>query len=144
MKKALLKLGGMEAFAKKTLSEIVKKKDDKALVLALVGNLGAGKTTFTQALASILGAKKGVKSPTFVLMKKYPIDWKDKKTLVHIDAYRFEKENEAMSLGLPHVFSDPQNIVVIEWADRIEGLLPPNTHTLYFEFVDEKTRKIQW
>ena len=138
----------MDAFAKKVLREAQKpakgKKEGGALVFALMGNLGGGKTTFTQALARVCGAKKGVKSPTFVLMKKYAISWKDKKTLVHIDAYRFNNEKEAAPLGLSDIFANPENIVVIEWADRIQNLLPHNTHTVQFEFIDENTRKIQW
>jgi tRNA threonylcarbamoyladenosine biosynthesis protein TsaE len=116
----------------------------KALVFGLYGNLGAGKTTFTQALSRIVVAQKPVKSPTFILMRKSPIKWKTYTTLVHIDAYRFENEKDANPLALTQEFENPNNIIVIEWADIIEGVLPAHTNKISFEVVDENTRAITW
>ncbi len=96
----------------------------KALVLALVGDLGAGKTTFTQGLAKALGAKTEALSPTFVLMRKHKLEAKHYRALYHIDAYRLGSEKEALALGLRDILKDAHNIVVIEWADRIKKAIP--------------------
>ncbi len=104
----------------------------KAAIIALVGDLGAGKTTFVQALARELGVTDVVQSPTYVLMKSYPISYKQFTTLVHIDAYRLERAEEFVALK-PEVFlSDPKTLVCIEWPERVEGALPRPDVTVTF------------
>lgn len=96
-----------------------------ASVLALHGELGAGKTTFTQALAQTLGVNGNVTSPTFVVMRLYPIKAHDFfKTLVHIDAYRIESLDEVAVIGVADLLRDRDNLICIEWAERIEEALP--------------------
>lgn len=116
-------------------------------ILALVGDLGSGKTTFTQFLAKELGVKENVTSPTFVLMKKYKIEKlrkqknkKIKRYLYHLDAYRLSSPDEALDLGLEEIWSDPKNITVIEWADRIADILPEKRIEIAFSL--EKERKV--
>jgi tRNA threonylcarbamoyladenosine biosynthesis protein TsaE len=112
-------------------------------VLALIGNLGSGKTTFTQGLAEGLGIKQRILSPTFVLMRSYPFQkGKKRLTLYHIDLYRLEKPEEAKALGLEEIWSEPKNIVLIEWAEKIKELLPKKTIRIEFEYLDENVRKI--
>jgi len=91
---------------------------NKAKVVFLKGELGAGKTTFTRGVLQVLGVKKNVTSPTFVLMKKYVLDNKDFKTLYHIDAYRL-KEKDGDILGINNLEKHKANLIFIEWPERL-------------------------
>jgi len=122
--------------------EFLKNPRKEALVLALIGDLGGGKTTFLQGFAKGLGIKEKILSPTFVIMKKFKIQNSKFKIFYHIDCYRIEKPKEILNLGFKEIISDPGNIVTIEWADRITRILPKDTKILKFKFVDRKTRKI--
>lgn len=122
-------------FARKFLRTIVSRKRAKgAVAIGLVGNLGAGKTTFTQAVARVLGVKENVLSPTFVLMKVYKISGQYSsslsrrfKHLVHIDCYRLDSSSDLVHLGFRDIIKDTDAIVLIEWADRIKKILPKET-----------------
>lgn len=96
----------------------------KAFVIGLRGDLGAGKTTFTQELAKELGITESVQSPTYVLMKSYPIDFAHFKKFIHIDAYRLETPEEFAALKPETFLGDREALVVIEWPERVEGVLP--------------------
>jgi len=104
-------------------------------VLCLYGDLGSGKTTFVQGLARGLGIKKRVLSPTFIMMRQYG-------NFYHIDLYRAENEKDVEGLGLQEIWSDPKNIVVIEWAEKIKKILPKRKTEIFFENIDENRRKI--
>ncbi|HVV15206.1 MAG TPA: tRNA (adenosine(37)-N6)-threonylcarbamoyltransferase complex ATPase subunit type 1 TsaE [Candidatus Paceibacterota bacterium] len=110
-------LSGLPETAK-TVLEKIPEKTDGAAVLALSGDLGAGKTTFVQALARELGIQETVQSPTYVLMKSYPIAYKQFTTLIHIDAYRLEKPEEFAALKPDIFLADPTNLVCIEWPEK--------------------------
>jgi tRNA threonylcarbamoyladenosine biosynthesis protein TsaE len=111
-----------------------------ATVVALQGDLGAGKTTFTQQLASELGITETLQSPTYVLMKSYPLSFKNPypgiegrfDKLVHIDAYRLEKPEEFAALKPETFLQDPKALVVVEWPEKIEGQLPRPDVTINF------------
>ncbi len=111
-------------------------------VLALEGDLGAGKTTFLQGLAKGLGIKEKVLSPTFVIMKKFEIPESSFSFLYHFDCYRIQKPEEITELGFKEIIKDPENIIAVEWAGKIEDILPRKLLKVKFEFIDEKTRKI--
>src|SRR3989344_6041888 len=96
----------------------------KATVVALQGELGSGKTYFVQNFGKVLGVKEHITSPTFVLMNIYNIDLRGFKRLIHIDAYRFEKEEELLVLGWEKLIENPDNIIFLEWPERVEGLIP--------------------
>src|SRR3989304_9211752 len=81
----------------------------RAKVVGLYGDLGAGKTALTQALARELGIKEKVVSPTFVIMKSYQLSGSSFQKLIHIDAYRLEKGEELAKLGWAEIISDPEN-----------------------------------
>jgi len=131
------KLG--EALAKKIKS----RKKDKALVLGLSGDLGGGKTTFLQGFAKGLGIKQRILSPTFVILKRFKIKDLRINNFYHIDCYRLNRDKEILALGFKEIILDSENIVAIEWAERIEKILPKNTIWIKFEFVDENKRKIK-
>jgi tRNA threonylcarbamoyladenosine biosynthesis protein TsaE len=100
-------------------------------ILALIGPLGAGKTTFTQALGQALGVKEKILSPTFIVMQEFPTKLKSPSnqpvTLIHLDLYRTEKFKEIETLGLTQAWGQPNTITIIEWADKIRSYLPKNT-----------------
>lgn len=118
-----------------------------ARVLALAGALGAGKTTFVQGLARSLGAKDTVRSPTFILMQPFNVRVPQSKRVLfsrvwHIDCYRIESPKELQILGLDAILKDPRNLVVIEWADKIESLLPKDTVWVKFEHGKRENERI--
>src|SRR3989344_4654116 len=135
-------LGELQSLAKEVLAQLPE-GNERAIILALIGELGAGKTTFVQALAKELGVEDTVQSPTHVLMKSYPISQGDTlklglskvspyKKLVHIDAYRLEKAEEFAALKPETFLNDPKNLVCIEWPERVEGKLPTPDVVLKF------------
>lgn len=101
---------------------------DAAAVVALHGELGAGKTTFVQILAKALGVSEAVTSPTFVIMKQYelPEEKNGLRELIHIDAYRIDDENEMTPLRFTELLATPGTLVCVEWAEKIKNLLPKN------------------
>ena len=118
--------------------------DSRAKVLALYGDLGAGKTTFTQALGQLLGVSEEITSPTFVIMKRYATTNGTWRSLIHIDAYRLHSSEELEVLGFSDWLQEPETLVVIEWAERVEPLLPPTTTRLRFMLKgDERTLELQ-
>ena len=117
---------------------------DKALVIALFGELGSGKTTFVQGLARGLGITKRIISPTFVIVRQYVILGRKAtpESFYHIDLYRTESENDLAGLGIEEILQDPKNIVVIEWAEKLGSLLPKSRIDINFTYVSDIKRKI--
>lgn len=115
-------------------------------ILALSGPLGSGKTTFAQGFAQGLGVKEHLISPTFILMRSYKIPNNQKGRLYHIDLYRLNKVKgfaEVEELGLPEIFANPQNIILIEWAEKLGNLLPQKTTKIIFHPISENNREIK-
>lgn len=115
-------------------------------VIALKGDLGGGKTTFTQGLAKVLGIKKQLTSPTFVIMKIYDLPKGSKfpfKRICHVDAYRLQSEQDLINIGVKEYLGNPEVVTVIEWADKVKKVLPKKTIKIYFEIVGETERKIE-
>lgn len=107
-------------------------------IICLSGDLGSGKTTFTQGLLKGLGAEGPYTSPTFVVMKEY----KSKlKTVYHIDAYRVNPK-DILDLGWEEIIANPENIVIIEWADRIRDIIPKYAVWINFKWMGENKREI--
>lgn len=129
----------------RVLAEEILKKPiaiSHALVIGLVGELGSGKTTFAQGFAEGLGVGESVLSPTFVLMRQYPLKKKAFVTFFHIDCYRIDNPQEIVALGWHDLVADPTHLILIEWTDRIVDLLPPMYITLLFHHTNETTRTI--
>jgi tRNA threonylcarbamoyladenosine biosynthesis protein TsaE len=106
-------------------------------VVALTGELGAGKTCFTQGLARGLGVPGRAVSPTFVLINEY----RGRLAVHHVDAYRTESLTELLDLGLEELFSG-DGVTVVEWADKLQPLLPPHTIHVHIEGVGDEPRRI--
>ncbi len=120
----------------------------EGVVIALEGDLGAGKTTFIQGFAKALGITEKVKRPTFVLMKKYPIptDNHNPKTinfLYHLDCYRVEDHKDLRIPEIEEILNMPNNIVLIEWAERIKNILPQKHIQINIDHVDQNNRRIE-
>jgi tRNA threonylcarbamoyladenosine biosynthesis protein TsaE len=106
--------------------------------LAMVGTLGAGKTYLAQAIAVACGVPASVAtSPTFVLCQVYTGD----RTIYHLDAYRIADEDEFLELGVEEMFAS-SGLTMIEWADRIEAVLPRGSLTIELEITGSVSRRV--
>jgi tRNA threonylcarbamoyladenosine biosynthesis protein TsaE len=114
------------------------KKSKRAKVILLAGDLGGGKTTFLQGFAQGLGIEDRILSPTFVILKRFKIK---NGNFYHIDCYRANSK-ELLDLGIEKIFSNPLNIIAIEWPERIGEIIPDNVFKIQFFFIDENTREI--
>ena len=133
MKKVSKSLKETSEIAQSFIKEILKiqNQDTGAIVIGLVGDLGAGKTTFFQAIAKHLGIKNTVSSPTFVIMKKYPLKNKKYYFVFHLDAYRLKNEQELLNLGWQEIIDDKKNLVFIEWSENVSKIMPTNTKFIH-------------
>ncbi|MBQ3430550.1 tRNA (adenosine(37)-N6)-threonylcarbamoyltransferase complex ATPase subunit type 1 TsaE [Candidatus Saccharibacteria bacterium] len=114
-------------------------------VFELVGDVGAGKTTFTRALAKGLGVKEPVTSPSFSISNRYFFSKSPKEpsssVLIHYDFYRLDDPG-IMSSELAEALEDKNAIIIIEWGDSIKSLLPPSTKTICFKILDDNSREL--
>ena len=115
---------------------------DRAFIIALEGDLGYGKTTFIQGLAQGLEVKENILSPTFVIQKDFSLALKNYKNLYHIDAYRLKNPSELLGLGFKDLIKNSENLIVIEWADKIKKILPKNILKIEFTNLEKNKRKI--
>lgn len=99
-------------------------RSEGATVIALSGQLGAGKTAFVQVVAKTFGVTEIVSSPTFVIEKIYQLQGKDFKRLIHIDAYRLTSSEELLSLGWKEIVADSTNLIFLEWPEHVESIIP--------------------
>jgi tRNA threonylcarbamoyladenosine biosynthesis protein TsaE len=132
--------------------DILKKgPQKKALVIALIGELGSGKTTFLQGFAKGLHIRSRILSPTFVIMKKFQIPICADScshlcrfvSFYHIDCYRIKDAKEILDLGFADIIESFENIIAIEWAERIKEILPNDALILKFKFLDRNKREIK-
>lgn len=119
-------------------------KDRYATLITLSGELGAGKTAFTKALAKALGVEDHVTSPTFVLEKIYQLSGNPFARLAHIDAYRLTDGGELAALGFDELMSDPENLVVLEWPEKVADMLPTPTIRITLEALPDGSRRITY
>lgn len=129
----------------RSLGEAIGQTLQRGDVLGLSGNLGAGKTTFTQGIGSGLGIRGYMRSPTFTLVNEYDLD--DGAKLLHLDGYRLgetlaEAMLEAETFGLEHLFDDEDAIIVIEWAERVATVLPEDRLEVSIAYVDHPHNRL--
>ena len=145
MKWKIDNLAELENVAREVVAraEEASKKSGHAVVIALHGNLGAGKTTFTKHLAKVLGIEENVVSPTFVIQKQFKISDGAFSQLIHIDTYRIDLQDELVRLGWAENVAEKGNLIAVEWPENIPDLLPENTIHIYFTHVNDTTREIE-
>ena len=129
------------------------------VIISLEGELGGGKTTFIKGFARALGIETMIKSPTFVMMKKYQLTTNDKQLTTksrkskvesrkskgffyHFDCYRIQKVEDILELGWEEIIKNPKNIIAVEWGDRIKSIMPKDYTRIKFKFIDKSKRKI--
>lgn len=127
----------------KELLSVIKSKDT-AMVIALHGDLGAGKTTFVKEVAKQLGVGDQVTSPTFTIMRQYETADNEWEYLLHMDAYRIEDLEELKPLRFDEILNTSKTLFFIEWAEKIKPALPSDTIEIFLENTDdEKVRTIR-
>lgn len=105
--------------------EVLKvENNERAVIILLEGELGAGKTTFLQGFAKGLGIKKKIQSPTFIIMNHFKIIHNKFKDYYHFDCYRLNSEDDLEIFNFPEIYSNPQNIICLEWASNIQKAIP--------------------
>ena len=114
---------------------------DLYAIVALEGELGAGKTCFVRGMCEGLGGDpRQVNSPTFTIMQEYEVA--NGKRLVHIDAYRLSGEDELETIGWDELLQDRDAVIAIEWASKIKNAIPSDHISFVIEHIDMHTRKI--
>jgi len=118
-----------------------------AVVIALRGDLGAGKTTFTQGFFRGLGVQRNPVSPTFVIMRRYKVPSRMSNVerhvtdVYHFDAYRLKKAEDVAVLEFGSILSNPRNIIIVEWPERIRKVLPKQTIWLEFRYGKKENER---
>jgi len=107
-------------------------------VVALYGDLGAGKTAFTRGVAAGLGIDDSVSSPTFTIVNEYL----GSIPLFHFDMYRLNNENELFDIGWDD-YLERGGICVVEWSERVPGAFPPDTVVVKLKYLDDNSREIE-
>src|SRR3989344_1744443 len=135
MEHVLISLDDLETEASRFVATLEPQKSEATLV-TLSGELGAGKTAFTKAVAKALGLQDTVSSPTFVLEKIYQLGSSASKfkRLVHIDAYRLESGSDLTPLGFDELLQDSHNLILLEWPEKVTDHIPKSTITIRFAF----------
>ena len=119
----------------------IAKKVENGGIICLFGNLGTGKTTFTKGIARHFGLEHmSIKSPTYTYIRKHETK---ERNIYHIDLYRLNHIDELLLQEIQELIENPQNIIIIEWADRMEEYLPDKRINIYLEYIDDKRRNIK-
>jgi len=119
------------------LSKLVSEHINKGSVIAMYGEVGAGKTTFTSSLLNILNSKDIVTSPTFSLINEYKTKYFD---VAHFDMYRITDIDDLYSIGF-YDYLNSDKVLIIEWSENINGEIPENAISVHIEKINEHTRK---
>ncbi len=143
MEKVLANVAELEKEAREFASRLTPATSAATLV-TLSGELGAGKTTFTQAVARALGVTESVTSPTFVLEKIYPLTSGAPgfARLIHIDAYRLKDGSELVPLDFAAILQDPENLILLEWPEMVADALPVPEASISLKVETDQSRKI--
>jgi tRNA threonylcarbamoyladenosine biosynthesis protein TsaE len=114
--------------------------------IAFYGELGSGKTTFIQGLARGLGIQRRIISPTFIIMRIYDLRFKIQesgpKKFYHVDLYRTGSRHDLLGVGLDQIIQDQDNIVALEWAEKMGDMLPKKRIDIKLEYLGDNKRRI--
>ncbi len=130
----------MKITSEQEMIEFGKNFELKSNVIELIGDVGAGKTTFVRGLAEKLGVKEPITSPSFTISKSYA--GKGNRTLVHYDFYRLNDPG-IMSEDLAENIKNKNNIVIIEWSDSVKDILPKNHTIINIKYNDDDSREVE-
>jgi tRNA threonylcarbamoyladenosine biosynthesis protein TsaE len=131
-----------KTIAQSFMKELLEKTEKGPIIVELLGDLGAGKTTFMHGVGEFFSITKPLSSPTFVIQKNYSLDHTTFKNLVHIDAYRIETEKELATLKWGEYSNNKENIIFIEWSKNMKDGLGNTSARVSFEHIDDTTRTI--
>ena len=134
---------GMQIEAREFLLKLTP-HSDRATVVALSGDLGAGKTTFVKGIAHELGLETHVTSPTFVIMKIYDLEGQKFERLIHIDAYRLKGMHHLKVLGWDALLNNPHNLIFIEWPEMIAPAIPEDAIRIALSYSEDTARTITY
>lgn len=107
-------------------------------VVCLYGDLGAGKTTFTKGIAKGLGIHSRILSPTFSLIRIHDIEKGPIKELDHLDLYRLDTLDDIQKIGIEEILDDSEGVTVIEWPEKLKGILPKQRYDIKIDIDDDK------
>lgn len=124
-----------EAFAAKLAARFPRGK-----ILTLYGDLGAGKTVFARGFARGLGITEPISSPTYTIIQEYPLP--DYGWFYHLDLYRINNSESALMFGVDEFLSDPESVVLMEWPERIQDILPANTIKINIRHLTDTEREL--
>jgi tRNA threonylcarbamoyl adenosine modification protein YjeE len=114
------------------------------VLLASMVTWAQARLLFTKYVAKELGIKKKVASPTFVVMKRYPLKHEMFKNFYHLDAYRLKNEKELLALGWKETISNPENIVFIEWPELVAKAMPKKHFKIKIKHIKEGEREFMY
>lgn len=129
-----------QALGREVAHSLISGMGESAQVLCLYGDLGSGKTTFSQGVAKELGIQTRLLSPTFIIVRRYEIA--DERFLYHVDLYRLNNEDELAALGFSEILADPNAIIIIEWAEKLDTLLPKKRIDVRFKTLEDDKHEI--
>lgn len=129
----------MKITSEQEMIDFGKNFDLKSNVIELIGDVGAGKTTFVRGLGQKLGVKENITSPSFTISKSYPC--KNGQTLIHYDFYRLNDPGIILE-DLEENINDKNNIVIIEWSDSVKDILPKSHTVINIKYNDDDTREV--
>lgn len=141
--KRIYSIDAIDAVAEELL-RAVSPQENTATLVTLSGDLGAGKTTLSQAIGRALGVKETIVSPTFVIMKRYATKDARFSTLVHIDAYRLKGKGELVPLGWEMLLREPRTLILLEWPERVEGAIPKIAFPIVLSHEGDEERYIDF
>lgn len=144
MERTIHSLDGLRAEAGLFVGSLAP-REDRATLVTLSGELGAGKTAFSKAVAEALGVEEHVTSPTFVLMKLYPLSSAALfSQLVHIDAYRMKSGKELEALDFDTLMEDKGNLILLEWPEQVADALPAPDKAITLTVAPDNTRILSY
>src|SRR3989344_2750651 len=117
---------------------------DQVNVVSVEGEMGAGKTTLIQGMGRELGITRNLPSPTFILVRSYELNPAPWKNLYHVDLYRLKTAGEMRSMDFAELLQDPKNLIVVEWADRAEAVLPRKRVEVTIKIKSETSRELEF
>lgn len=112
----------------------------RGTVIALYGDLGAGKTVFSRAFAKAIGVTETVSSPTYTIIQEYLLD--DGGYFYHLDLYRIQNSRDALAFAVDEYLNDANSYALLEWPERIEDILPPDTLIINIKHLSDTEREI--